>query len=87
LQIGPKWKLIKGKKRRILVDTLGLLLVALVQSAGIQDRDGGIMLLSGLTGSCPSLRQLFADSVYQGSVFHDGITATLPQLAIDIVNW
>jgi hypothetical protein len=39
-------KLIKGKKRYILVDTLGLLLHAIVHSAGIQDRDGAILLLA-----------------------------------------
>lgn len=32
-------KKIKGKKRHILVDTQGLLMQAIVDSAGIQDRD------------------------------------------------
>jgi hypothetical protein len=32
----------KGKKRHILVDTLGLVLHAIVYPADIQDRDGGI---------------------------------------------
>jgi hypothetical protein len=34
---------VKGKKRHILVDTLGLLLHAVVHSADIHDRDGGIL--------------------------------------------
>ena len=34
-------KKIKGKKRHLLVDTLGLLLHAIVHPADIQDRDGG----------------------------------------------
>jgi len=34
-------KKIKGKKRHILVDTQGLLLQAIVHTAGLQDRDGG----------------------------------------------
>ena len=34
-------KKIKGKKRHLLVDTLGLLLHAIVHPAHIQDRDGG----------------------------------------------
>src|SRR6202040_1039113 len=55
-------KLIKGKKRHILVDTLGLLLHAIVHSAGIQDRDGGILLLATLFGQFPFLEKLFADS-------------------------
>src|SRR5271163_1590260 len=39
-------KKIKGKKRHILVDTRGLLLIAIVHSAGIQDRDGGVRNLA-----------------------------------------
>ena len=45
-------KKIKGKKRHILVDTLGLLLHAIVHPADIQDRDGGILLLSTLSSAC-----------------------------------
>src|SRR3954469_8421488 len=41
-------KKIKGKKRHILVDTVGLLLHAVVHPADVQDRDGGILLLSTL---------------------------------------
>ena len=44
------------------------------------------MLLAKLAGKCPSLRKLFADRAYQGPVFHKGIAAMLPQLAIDIVK-
>src|SRR4249919_2303890 len=61
-------KKIKGKKRHILVDTLGLLLHAIVHSAGIQDRDGGIMLLATLFGQFPFIAKLFADSAYQGPI-------------------
>ena len=37
-------KKIKGRKRHILVDTLGLLLNVVVHPADIQDRDGGLSL-------------------------------------------
>ena len=63
-------KLIKGKKRHILVDMQGLLLHAIVHSAGVQDRDGGIWLLATLFGQFPFLAKLFADSAYAGSIFH-----------------
>ena len=62
-------KLIKGKKRHVLVDTLGLVLHALVTAADVQDRDGGVLLLSTLFGQFPFLRKLFADSAYAGPVF------------------
>jgi putative transposase len=42
-------KQINGRKRHIVVDTLGLLLVVLVTSAAVQDADGGRLLLPALT--------------------------------------
>jgi hypothetical protein len=72
----PKW-LIKGKKQHLLVDTPGLLLVALVHSADIHDREGGLMLFARLAGRFPSLRKLFADSAYWGPMFRQGIAAML----------
>jgi hypothetical protein len=46
-------KKINGKKRHILVDTLGLLLDAIVHPADIQDRDGSVLVLSALFGMYP----------------------------------
>ena len=71
-------KLIKGKKRHILVDKLGLVLHALVTAADVQDRDGGVLLLSTLFGQFPFLCKLFADSAYAGPVFADGIAMSCP---------
>lgn len=45
-------KQVKGRKRHLLVDTLGLLLVVVVTAASVQDRDGAKTLLSRLTGAC-----------------------------------
>ena len=59
---------------------------ALVTAADVQDRDGGVLLLSTLFGQFPFLRRLFADSAYAGPVFHDGIANVLPNLEIDIVK-
>ncbi len=79
-------KLIKGKKRHVLVDTLGLLLHAVVHSASVQDRDGGIMLLETLFGRFPFLEKLFADSAYQGPIFGNELAKILPELEIEIVK-
>ena len=57
-----------GRKRHLLVDTLGLLLAVKVHSAGCVDRRGAPLLLQGLTGHFPRLRHLFADSAYTGSL-------------------
>src|SRR6202045_1014257 len=78
-------KLIKGKKRHILVDTLGLLLHAIVHSAGIQDRDGGTALLATLFGRFPFLAKLFADSAYQGPIFGSALAKILPCLETEII--
>jgi putative transposase len=79
-------KLIKGKKRHILVDTQGLLLPAIVHPANIQDRDGGILLLSTLFGLFPFLQKLFADAAYQGPIFSTALDKILPQLKTEIVH-
>jgi putative transposase len=79
-------KKIKGKKRHILVDTLGLLLLAIVHSADIQDRDGGILLLATMKGLFPFLEKLFADSAYQGPLFANGLAKILPRLKTEIIK-
>src|SRR6202158_1337271 len=79
-------KKIKGKKRHILVDTLGLLLQSVVHPADIQDRDGGVLVLSTLFGSYPFLQKLFADGGYQGPVFQKASAKLLPHLEIEIVK-
>ena len=79
-------KKIKGKKRHILVDTVGLLLHAVVHPAGIQDRDGGVLVVSTLFGLFPFLRKMFADAGYQGPQFRMAVATALPQLEIEIVK-
>ena len=64
----------------------GLLLQALVTPASVQDRDGGIALLSTLFGLFPFLEKLFADSAYQGPVFHKALASILPNLQTEIVK-
>ena len=79
-------KKIKGKKRHILVDTLGLMLHAIVHSADIQDRDGGGLLLKTLFGRFPFVTKLFADGGYQGPVFARAAAQALPGLSVEIVK-
>ena len=79
-------KRVKGKKRHVLVDTLGLLLHALVHPANVQDRDGGILLLSALADRFPLLEKLFADGAYQGPVFGKALAKVRPQLTVEIVK-
>ena len=58
----------KGRKRHIVVDTLGLLLAVVVHPADIQDRDGAKLVLSKLLGLFPRLKLVWADGAYTGQL-------------------
>jgi putative transposase len=55
-------KKIWGRKRHLLVDTLGLVICAKVLAANITDREGGKVLLTALIGKLPRLLLIWADS-------------------------
>jgi len=57
-----------------------------VHPADIQDRDGGVLVLSTLFGLYPFLQKLFADGGYQGPVFQKASAKILPHLQIEIVK-
>ena len=59
-------KKIKGRKRHIVTDTLGLLVGLIVHAADIQDRDGAPEVLKSIRHRFPRLRHLFADAAYAG---------------------
>jgi putative transposase len=61
-------KKVKGRKRHLLVDTMGLVLLAVVHGAGIQDRDGAKLLLEKAKGLFPRLRLIWADGGYAGKL-------------------
>jgi putative transposase len=63
-----------------------LLLHGLVTSADVQDRDGGILLLSTLFGLFPFLKKLFADAAYEGPLFHTALARILPYLETEIIK-
>ena len=56
-----------GRKRHIIVDTLGLLFV-LVTAASVQDRDGARPVLESLTRWCRRVRLVWADGGYAGKL-------------------
>lgn len=59
---------IKGRKRHILVDTMGLLLMVLVHAANIQDRDGAKLLLTRVKQRFSRLSLIWADAAYRGKL-------------------
>jgi putative transposase len=61
-------KKIKGIKRHILVDTMGLLLIVVVHIASIQDRDGAKLVLKKVPSRFPRLKLIWADGGYRGKL-------------------
>jgi putative transposase len=51
-------KIVKGRKRHILTDTIGLLVAAIVHPTDVQDRDGAPRLLQALCHAFPWLRHV-----------------------------
>ena len=59
----------KGRKRHILVDTLGHLLGVVVHPADIQDRDGAQLVLNQLPLAVwERLERIWADGGYRGII-------------------
>ena len=61
-------KKINGRKRHILVDTLGLLMAVKVHAADIQDRDGCKLLFESCRELLPRLFLVWADGGYRGKL-------------------
>ena len=59
-------KKVSGRKRHILVDTMGLLLKVVVHPADMQDREGGKLVLDGVKQTYPILEKVWADQGYTG---------------------
>jgi len=58
-------KKVKGRKRHLVVDTLGLLLAVTVSAASVQDRDGAPAVVALACAKVPSLKVLFVDGAYR----------------------
>jgi transposase len=66
-------KMIKGRKRHILTDTIGLPVGMIVHPANVQDRDGAPELLASVRDAFPWLRHVFADGAYAGDKLKDAL--------------
>jgi putative transposase len=58
-------KQIKGRKRHILVDILGLLLVLVVTSAAVQDAQSAALIGTRVQGKLPRIQKIIADQGYK----------------------
>ena len=61
----------KGRKRHVLVDSMGLVLQVLVHGADVQEREGARLLLRQLRFNASRVRLVWADSGYWGAPFQN----------------
>jgi putative transposase len=64
-------KHVKGRKRHLLVDTLGLPISIYVTPADVHDTRGARCLLAGLAPLVPRLKKIWADAAYRGQELAD----------------
>jgi transposase len=67
-------KRIKGRKRHIAVDVLGLLLVVIITAASVQDSAGGKRVLDVLAAAHPTVTTSWVDGGYNSGVVSHGAT-------------
>ncbi len=69
-QGGPKGydagKKVKGRKRHLVTDTLGLLIAGLITVGSVQDRDAALPIMDLAMAKAPRIKLLYADSAYAG---------------------
>src|SRR5215211_2818115 len=61
-------KQVMGRKRHLLVDTLGLLLAVVVTTAATSDAAGARLLFRQLGGASKKLRKVWVDGTYRGTL-------------------
>ena len=79
-------KRIKGRKRHLLVDTLGLVLGVAVSPASTPEREGGQLVLEQPLAWFTRLRRLWVDGGYTGAAFAQWVKARRPKLKVEVVK-
>jgi putative transposase len=79
-------KKIKGRKRHLLVDTLGLVLGVVLTPASTPEREGGRTLLEGVLDGFGWRRLLWVDGGYSGDGFEGSVRELRPGLEVVVVK-
>jgi len=77
-------KKVNGRKRHVVVDTVGMLLLVMVTTASVQDRDGARPVLEAMAVMHPGGRVVWADGGYAGKLV-DWVKA-VTQIVVEIVK-
>ena len=78
-------KKVKGRKRHLVVDTLGLLLAVTVTAASVQDRDAAAEVVARAATKVPGLAKLYTDAAYAGRCAW-AIEAAHPNMSVEVVR-
>lgn len=76
----------KGRKRFIIVDTLGMLLAVVVVPANVPERAGAQVLLEPVLPALATLGKLWVDGGYSGPDFADWVRQQSPQLEVEVIK-
>jgi putative transposase len=79
-------KRIKGRKRHLLVDTLGLLLGIGITPASTPERAGAQTLLSRVLEGFAALQLMWVDGGYTGENFAQAVKEIAPGLEVEVVK-
>ena len=77
-------KQVNGRKRHVVVDTLGLLMVVVVHAASLSDTEGALDVAAKLRGRFPRLHHLWADQGYKETMI--AWFAYLLQVVVEVVT-
>lgn len=75
-----------GRKRFLLVDTLGLILAAAVVPASTPEREGAKIVLEPVLPYYRRLKKLWVDGGYTGANFADWVTEHRPALEVEVIK-
>ena len=62
-------KKVNGRKRHLLVDTVGLMLAVVVTAASVSDQAGARQIFKRMRGMCKKLRKVWVDGTYRGAAW------------------
>ena len=86
-------KMVKGRKRHIIVDTLGLVLAIVVHAGDIQDRDGAVPVLEELRRLYCWIKVIYADNGYNSVLLaafcfvHGGMVLIIVKRAAGMIGF
>jgi putative transposase len=64
-------KKVKGRKRNLVVDTMGLIIALTVTAASVQDRDAAAAVVAQTCSKTPGLEKFYTDGAYGGKCARD----------------